>query len=84
VPPFWSTVSGRHLFMIDEPTRIGDIWTWAPGDAAPKRVTGIYDYLDREFALPRQAQVEWKGLDGTRVEGGKANPLSTAAATAAN
>ena len=55
--------------MIDEPTRIGDIWTWAPGDAAPRRVTGIYDYLDREFALPRQERVEWKGVDGTRIEG---------------
>jgi dipeptidyl aminopeptidase/acylaminoacyl peptidase len=69
VPPFWSTVAGRHVFMIDEPTRIGDIWTWAPGDPSPTRVTGIYDYLDRDFVLPRQEQVEWKGTDGTRVEG---------------
>ena len=33
VPTSWSTVAGRHVFMIDEPTRIGDIWTWAAGDA---------------------------------------------------
>ena len=39
VPQSWSTAAGRHVFMIDEPTRIGDIWTWAPGDAAPTRVT---------------------------------------------
>ncbi|HKY21215.1 MAG TPA: S9 family peptidase [Vicinamibacterales bacterium] len=69
VPPSWSYAGGRHLFMIDEPSRIGDIWTWAPGDAAPTRVTGIYDYLDRTFALPRQEQVEWKGVDGVAVEG---------------
>ena len=69
VPTSWSTVSGRHVFMIDEPTRIGDVWTWTTGDAAPKRVTGIYDYLDREFALPRQERIEWKGIDGARVEG---------------
>lgn len=69
VPPYWSTVSGRHVFAIDEPTRIGDIWTWAPGDTSPTRVTGIYDYLDRDFALPRQERVEWKGADGVRVEG---------------
>ena len=75
VPPFWSTVGGRHVFMIDEPTRIGDIWTWAPGGPSPKRVTGIYDYLDRDFALPRQERVEWKGADGVRVEGVLTYPL---------
>src|SRR5688572_28142182 len=75
VPPFWSTVAGRHVFMIDEPTRIGDIYTWAPGEAAPRRVTGIYDYLDRDFALPRQERIEWKGNDGTRIEGVLTYPL---------
>ncbi len=75
VPTSWSTVSGRHVFMIDEPTRIGDIWTWTTGDAAPKRVTGIYDYLDREFALPRQERIEWKGIDGARVEGVLTYPI---------
>jgi dipeptidyl aminopeptidase/acylaminoacyl peptidase len=76
VPPSWSTIGGRHLFMIDEPARIGDIWTWAPGGSAPKRITGIYDYLDREFALPRQEQVEWKGVDGVKVEGILTYPIN--------
>ena len=75
VPPFWSTVGDRHVFMIDEPTRIGDIWTWAPGDASPRRVTGVYDYLDRDFALPRQERVEWKGNDGVRIEGVLTYPI---------
>ena len=42
---------------------------------SPKRVTGIYDYLDRDFALPRQERVEWKGADGTRVEGVLTYPI---------
>ena len=75
VPPYWSTVAGRHVFVIDEPTRIGDIWTWAPGEPSARRVTGIYDYLDRDFALPRQERVEWKGADGVRVEGVLTYPL---------
>jgi len=75
VPTSWNTVAGRHVFMIDEPTRIGDIWTWAEGHASPARVTNIYDYLDRDFALPRQEQVEWKGADGTRVEGVLTYPI---------
>lgn len=69
VPQSWSVAGGRHIFMIDEPTRIGDVWSWTPGDAMPKRITGVYDYLDRDFALPRQERVEWKGVDGVTVEG---------------
>jgi dipeptidyl aminopeptidase/acylaminoacyl peptidase len=70
VPASWGSSAGRHVFMIDEPTRIGDIWTWTPAaGAASSRVTSVYDYLDREFALPKQERVEWKGIDGVKVEG---------------
>ncbi len=69
VPLTWTSAAGRHVFQIDEPARIGDIWTWAPGDAGAVRVTSIYDYLDRRFQLPRQALVQWKGSDGTPIEG---------------
>ena len=75
VPQSWTTAGGRHLFMIDEPSRIGDIWTWAAGVKAPTRVTGIYDYLGRDFALPRQSRVEWNGADGTRIEGVLTYPI---------
>jgi dipeptidyl aminopeptidase/acylaminoacyl peptidase len=75
VPLSWSAAGGRHAFMIDEPGRIGDIWTWTPGETAPTRVTGIYDYLDRNFALPRQERVEWKGVDGVAVEGVLTYPI---------
>lgn len=72
---FWNVVADRHVFMIDEPTRIGDVWTLAPGATIPTRVTGIYDYLDRDFAVPRQERVEWKGADGVRIEGILTYPL---------
>ena len=75
VPVFWSRAGDRQVFLIDEPTRIGDVWTWAPGDAAPRRVTSVYDYLDRDYALPRQERVEWKGADGVRVEGVLTYPI---------
>src|SRR5258708_23898606 len=39
------------------------------GKAAPTRVTGVFDALERDFALPRQEKVVWKGADGTPVEG---------------
>ena len=81
VPMSWSVVAGRHVFMIDEPSRIGDVWTWAPGDTAPRRVTGVYDYLDRDFALPRQERMEWKGVDGIGIEGILTYPLDYKAGT---
>ena len=81
VPQSWSAAGGRHLFMIDEPDRIGDVWIWDPGNAEPKRVTGIYDYLAREFALPRQERVEWKGVDGVLVEGILTYPVGYKAGT---
>ena len=75
VPPSWSMAGGHHVFQIDEPARIGDVWTWTTGDAAPRRVTGIYDYLDRRFALPKQELVEWRAADGVRVEGVLTYPI---------
>jgi len=32
-------------------------------------VTQVFDALARDFALPRQERVEWKGADGATVEG---------------
>jgi dipeptidyl aminopeptidase/acylaminoacyl peptidase len=69
VPQSWNVAAGRHVFQIDEPARIGDIWTLTTGDTNATRVTAVYDYLDREFALPRQERIGWKGADGAAVEG---------------
>ncbi len=79
--PQWSLAGDHHAFLIDEPTRIGDVWRLDPGAASPVRVTGVYDYLDREFALPRQERVEWKGADGAAVEGILTYPVSYRAGT---
>ena len=67
----WSVAGGgRQVFLVDEPTRFGDVWTLAPETSArPVRVTGIYDHLDRDFSLPRQETVHWKGEDGVTIEG---------------
>jgi dipeptidyl aminopeptidase/acylaminoacyl peptidase len=77
IPPSWSLVpqSGKMVFQFDEPARFGDVWTLSipatrtAAAAAPVRVTGAFDTLDRTFALPRQERVSWKGADGTTIEG---------------
>jgi dipeptidyl aminopeptidase/acylaminoacyl peptidase len=59
---------GRHVFGIDEPANPGDLWTLAAG-GQPERVTHVFDHLAKDFRLPRQEKVEWKGADGVAVEG---------------
>jgi dipeptidyl aminopeptidase/acylaminoacyl peptidase len=57
------------VFQLDEPTRLGDVWTLGTDGGALTRVTGVYDELSRTFDLPRQEKVTWKGADGAAVEG---------------
>lgn len=71
-PSVWSLVpsADRMVFQFDEPTRYGDVYTLslAPG-AKPELVTHVYDGLARDFRLPRQERIEWKGPDATTIEG---------------
>jgi len=75
IPPYpapaWSFEPklGKAAFLFDEPTRFGDVWTLSIAGGTPTRVTGVYDDLDRRFALPRQEKVTWKAADGADVEG---------------
>ena len=66
----WSydQTADRHVFGIDEPASAGDLWTMTAG-SAPAQVTHVFDHLARDFRLPRQEKVEWKGADGVTVEG---------------
>jgi dipeptidyl aminopeptidase/acylaminoacyl peptidase len=68
---FWSVVpaAGRMAFQLDEPSRLGDAWTLPLEGGTPARATGVYDTFDRDFSLPRQEKVGWKGADGAAVEG---------------
>jgi dipeptidyl aminopeptidase/acylaminoacyl peptidase len=68
---FWSLVpaAGLSVFQLDEPARVGDAWTQKLDGGAPTRVTTVYDSLERDFDLPRQEKVSWKGADGATVEG---------------
>ena len=74
---FWSfsPSAGRMVFQIDDPSRPGDAWTLPVDGGTPTRVTGVYDTLDRDFQLPRQEKVTWKGADGVTIEGVLFYPL---------
>lgn len=70
-PGAWSIShsTGMHVFMLDEPTRWGDVWTMPLAGGTAKRMTDVFGSLDRDFKLPRQERVDWKGADGVTVEG---------------
>ncbi|HEV3141451.1 MAG TPA: S9 family peptidase [Vicinamibacterales bacterium] len=65
----WSLTGDRLVMMVSDATSGGDVWTMKIGDAAPTRVTHVFDYLSRDFRLGRQEAIQWKGADGTTVEG---------------
>jgi dipeptidyl aminopeptidase/acylaminoacyl peptidase len=60
---------GKHVFGVDERENAGDLY-WIPAAGGSQtRITHVFDYLPREFRLPRQEAVQWKGADGATVEG---------------
>jgi dipeptidyl aminopeptidase/acylaminoacyl peptidase len=79
IPPGWAAVpsAGKIVMQFDEPTRFGDVWTLpiGGGRSTPTRVTGHFDSLERDMALPRQERIEWKGADGSTIEGVLFYPL---------
>jgi dipeptidyl aminopeptidase/acylaminoacyl peptidase len=64
-----SSAADRFAFTISDSTSGGEVWTMRAGDAAPKRITHVFDYLTRDFKLGRQEVIRWKGADGATVEG---------------
>lgn len=65
-----SPAANEQVAVVSTMQTPGEIWIApADGSAAPHKVTSTFDYLSREFKLPRQEKIEWKGADGTTVEG---------------
>jgi len=67
----WQIVpaTGTILLQLDQASRWGDVWTMPLAGGKPTQITHVYDPLERDFILPRQEKVEWKGADGQTIEG---------------
>lgn len=61
--------AGTHIFQIDDQTHNGEVFTMGVASSTRSQVTHVYDSVDKEFALPRQERIQWKGADGATVEG---------------
>ncbi len=60
----------KHVFTLGSANTPGDIYLMNGDDFNNRqRLTYEYDYLDRDFQLPTQEKVTWKGADGEEVEG---------------
>ena len=71
----------QQIFTASEMPSPGEIWLAGESASSPHKVTSVFEYLPRDFKLPRQERVEWKGKDGTTVEGLLYYPLDYAAGT---
>jgi dipeptidyl aminopeptidase/acylaminoacyl peptidase len=65
----YDSAADRHVFQRDEAVNAGDVWVMAAGGSQPSRVTYLYETLAKQFKLPKQERVEWKGADGVTVDG---------------
>ena len=68
----WTYTPGAnaHIATVSDIRSPGEIWiAAADGSSGPRKVTSIFDYLTREFKVPKQERIEWKGADGAKVEG---------------
>ena len=70
--------ASKHLFTAQEMSSPGEVWILDSAGSAPRKVTAVFDSLARDFRLPRQERVEWKGADGVTVEGLLYYPLDYA------
>jgi dipeptidyl aminopeptidase/acylaminoacyl peptidase len=73
--------AAMHVFQFDEATQAGEVWTASASGAGAKQITHVYDATTAEFALPRQERIQWKGADGTTVEGLLYYPIDYKAGT---
>jgi dipeptidyl aminopeptidase/acylaminoacyl peptidase len=73
----WSYVSAAkaHVFTRNTAARASEVHMLRPGQE-PRRLTDVFDYVDRQFLVARQHRIAWKGQDGQEVEGLLYYPLN--------
>ncbi len=63
------------IFTISTPNHPGEIFILSAGSTAPRQVTRVFDFVERDYLLPREEKIQWKGADGVTVEGILTYPL---------
>lgn len=63
------------VFTLSRSELPGEVHILRPGQSEPARVTRVFEYITREFKLPKEEKIQWKGKDGVTVEGILTYPL---------
>ncbi len=63
----YEPLSDKHIMTRSTIENPGDIFALEKGKL--RQVTRHYDYMTKEFQLPKQEVISWKGEDGVTVEG---------------
>lgn len=61
--------SARHVFVLQDASSPGELWTLVSGTAGPTRVTNVFGDLTKQFKIARQQRISWKASDGQAVDG---------------
>ncbi|MGE0361867.1 MAG: prolyl oligopeptidase family serine peptidase [Vicinamibacterales bacterium] len=64
----FSPRTGTHVFTLNTPQHPAEVHLLA-GGGPPRRVTRVFDRVDRRFHVARQERLQWRGQDGVAVEG---------------
>jgi dipeptidyl aminopeptidase/acylaminoacyl peptidase len=77
----YDAAAGRHVMLLDEAGLPAEVWFAPTEEAKPTQVTHVFADLPRTYKLPKQERLEWKGADGTTVEGILHYPVDYTAGT---
>jgi len=77
----FARAADRQIYTVSEMSSPGEVWLAGESASSPHKVTSVFEYLTRDFRLPRQERIEWKGKDGATVEGLLYYPLDYTAGT---
>ena len=62
----FARAADRQIYTVSEMSSPGEVWLAGESASSPRKVTSVFEYLARDFRLPRQERIEWKGEDGDK------------------
>ncbi len=65
----------KDAFILSDPATPGEVYILDSSGKTHRRITRVCDYVSRDFLLPVEERVRWKGADGVTVEGLLTYPL---------
>ncbi len=65
----------KDVLTLSDPETPSEVYLFEAGSKTIRRITHVCDYVKRDFLLPKEERIRWKGADGVSVEGVLTHPL---------